>query len=258
MLTGLSDTLTFATVTRAEPTTAGTIELEYVVPTGLAEKLWTDVTKLVDGAAWIVKAASAPVLTLQFRHMLQQRGITSMRANADAFPSVKIIEALLGRASALTPPGDFHTPWLCLGDKFLTNQQAEAVGRMTETEHPLNVLLAPAGSGKTTTITAIVIELIKLLGDDAGIVVTANMNVAVEGIAKKLAELEKNFRVLLLQSATHLSGPKNYLEDPYYHWRLPELLRKLAKGEIDPTLDRIEVELAKNGCQIQVRFVFPA
>lgn len=84
-----------------------------------------------------------------------------------------------------------------------------------------------------------------------GIIATANMNVAIDALATKLAALDqmRSKRILVLQSATYLSGTGRSVKDPYHHWRLPELLRQLAKGKLDPNLDRLETELAKKAAR---------
>lgn len=241
------------------------IAFKYTIPTPTAERLWTDVQKLIGDTPWILKAAPSVAITPQFRDMLQQHGISAMRNLADETPSVRIIDALLGRKDALPEPEKFHLPWICHDDHFLTNEQAEGVGRMTETDHPLNVLLAPAGSGdiltvegvhdrclgKTTTLAALILRLLTSQEEDLGIIATANMNVAIDALAAKLASLVqiRNRRILVLQSATYLSSNGRSVKDPYHHWRLPELLRQLAKGRLDPNLDRLEIEQAKKAAQ---------
>lgn len=56
---------------------------------------------------------------------------------------------------------------------------------------------------------------------------------------------QKGVRILLLQSAKHISESAYTVEDPDHQWRLPEMLNRLAKGEVDQHLNRIKVDLAK-------------
>lgn len=249
---GLSDAEAYATIIRSEPTVKGTIMLEYAIPTSTVQKLWTDVFKLVGkDVEWTFKPSPSSIITPRFRELLQQRAVTAMRSQESVAPAVRIIEALLGKLDALPPPEEFTTPFIHLGDFMLTDEQAEGVGRMTCVKHALNMILAPAGSGKTTTITAIIQELLNQCKEDDGIIVTTNMNIAIEGLCKKLAHQKqlKDMRILVLQSPTYLSGEGRTVHDEYHKWRLPELLRQLAEGELDPTLDRTETELAKKAAQ---------
>lgn len=136
------------------------------------------------------------------------------------------------------------------GTGSLTEEQSRAVALSLRDDVPLSVMQAPAGSGKTTTISSMVLEQTKRPSRCA--VVSSAMNIAIDSLASSLAkQTEYDHRnIIVFQAAMYLS--KRSADDPYHDYRLPTLLVRLAEGEFGE-LDEQEAALVKSAVLIATR-----
>lgn len=147
----------------------------------------------------------------------------------------------------------------------LTQEQGRAVTISLRDEVPLSTMQAPAGSGKTTTISSMVLEQTKVSAivvhsnypkpferENRCTAVTSAMNIAIDSLASTLAKQTKfdHRRIIVLQSSSYLA--KCSAGDPYHDHRLPVLLVRLAEGAFG-LLNAEEKDIVKSAIVIATR-----
>ncbi|KAH7708536.1 Protein K08D10.5 [Aphelenchoides avenae] len=225
------------------------IAFSIAVPEHVAERTWTDQWQTIIQRPFLFKPSANQIIQRHFHRKLRDGALRNLLLSGENKPVQQIIKALFGDISSLAKATiDVQHPHQTPAGTFLSMEQTR--GLKFAVRELLSTIQAAAGSGKTTTTSAIVMEQTKLHSSCTAML--APMNVAIDNSSTQLAkQLKKDKRrAIVFQAATFLASRS--AEDQYHKFRLPYLLVKLGEGKYGPLTDE-EAALVKSANLIASR-----
>ncbi|KAH7722397.1 nonsense mRNA reducing factor 1 NORF1 [Aphelenchoides avenae] len=225
------------------------IAFSLAIPDHVAERTWNDQWQSIAQRSFLFKPSANQVIQRHFHRKLRDGALRELLTSDESKPVQQIIKALFGDAGALAKSSiDIMQPHQAPAGNFLSMEQTR--GLKLAVRELLSTIQAAAGSGKTTTTSAIVMEQTRLRNSCTAML--APMNVAIDNSSTQLAkQLEKDERrAIVFQAATFLASCS--ADDKYHEFRLPQLLVRLGEGEFGSLTDE-EAALVKSANLIASR-----
>ncbi|KAH7693069.1 hypothetical protein AAVH_39901, partial [Aphelenchoides avenae] len=229
------------------------ISFTFAIPQHVADKIWKDQWETVLQRRFLFKPSVSQVLQRHFHRKLKEGGLREILLSNESKPVQQIIRALFGDLEAITKPRiDVTQSHQTPAGNVLSIEQTR--GLEFAMQAVLSTIQAAAGSGKTTTTTAITVEKTSPSSQRPAscTALLAPMNVAIDNssthLAKQLKKVKR--RAIVFQSATYLTSRN--AKDEYHKYRLPYLLVKLGEGKYGTLTDE-EAALVKSANLIASR-----